>query len=73
MIGIRQLNSEPIERGGFFGCRLQVLSGGVSLSSYSIWISDVKECEWELGSIEMIDDLIDMLKELREVDESDCT
>ena len=72
-MGIRQQNSEPIERGGFFGCRLLVSgSNDINCSPYCIWTSNSFEEEWELD-IEGIDNLIDMLKELRKVDESDCT
>jgi len=70
-MAIRQLNSEPIEHGGFFGCRLLV-SGNVNHSFFCVWTPDCEESEWELGSAEEIDDLIELLKELREVDEEDC-
>ena len=75
-MAIRQQNSEPIECGSFYGCRLLTMSDDGVDSSYSIWPSDDLgewcEGEWCLSSIEAIDDLIDMLRELREVDEEDC-
>lgn len=70
-MAIIQHNSEPIERGEFTGCRLE-LFGEVRDSSFAIWPDDKEVDEWYLGSVEAIDDLIDMLKELRKVDESDC-
>lgn len=69
-MAIRQQNSEPVERGGFYGCRVQA-SGDVNFGSYCIWTADSYEEEWEL-SVESIDDLIDLLKELREVKDDDC-
>lgn len=74
---IRQLNSEPIEHGGFYGCRVKLLGSTVRDSSYAIWTSDAtmlnaSESVWDLNSVEAIDDLIDLLQELREVDESSC-
>ena len=70
-MAIRQQNSEPIEHGGFFGCRLRI-SGDINGGGYCIWTDDEDEREWGFD-IEAIDDLIDLLKELKEVDESDCT
>jgi len=79
-MAIRQQNSDPVERGGFCGCRIQISSDRTKTnhSSYSIWLSDSgrrgewSESEWCLDSVDAIDDLIDLLKELREVKDDDC-